>query len=291
MADPRERTEEEREAARRERERQRDGTARPEPAPAPKPPRVVRANGPRLARPDPGAGRPNRTALRTPRPPRPPSRAQTDGLPPTHSRRRRVLAVIALVLALVLVWFLVELFQPFAGDGQGSVTVVVAPHSSVSKVGDLLERDGVISSSFFFQLRATLSGDRSDLRSGTYHLKKDMSYGSVLSILTKAPPAAPTTGITITPGRTRHQIDALLRAQEVSGSYYAATRASPLLNPTAYGAPRGTNSLEGFLFPDTYQLIEPVRISALIADQLTDFKRQFATVDMRYARSQHVSAY
>ena len=84
------------------------------------------------------------------------------------------MAVIALVLAAVLVWFLVELFQPFAGDGHGSVTVVIPPHSSVSKVGDLLENDGVISSSFFFQLRATLSGDRGDLRAGTYHLKKDM---------------------------------------------------------------------------------------------------------------------
>ncbi len=199
--------------------------------------------------------------------------------------------MIALALAVVLVWFLVELFQPFAGDGQGSVTVVIPPHSSVSKVGDLLENDGVISSSFFFQLRATLSGDRGDLRAGTYHLKKDMSYGSVLSILTKVPAAAPVTGLTITPGRTRRQIGTLLRGQGVSGSYYLTTRSSPLLNPTAYGAPRGTNSLEGFLFPDTYQLTEPVRISALVADQLTDFKRQFATVDTRYARSQHMTPY
>jgi uncharacterized YceG family protein len=196
-----------------------------------------------------------------------------------------------LVVAVVLVWFLVELFQPFTGGGHGTVTVVIPPHSSVSKVGDLLEHDGVISSSFFFQLRATLSGDRGSLRAGTYHLKKDMSYGSVLSILTKAPPPVPTTGLTITPGRTRRQIDALLRAQGVTGSYYAATRSSPRLNPTAYGAPRGTKSLEGFLFPDTYQLREPVSISALVADQLTDFNRQFATVNLGYVRSQHLSAY
>jgi uncharacterized YceG family protein len=196
-----------------------------------------------------------------------------------------------LLLAAVLVWFLVELFQPFHRSGHGSVTVTIPPRSSVGKVGDLLEHDGVISSSFFFQLRATLSGDRGDLRAGTYHLKKGMSYGSVLSILTKAPPAARVTGLTITPGRTRRQIDALLRAEGVAGSYYAATRNSPLLSPTAYGAPRRANSLEGFLFPDTYQLREPVSISALVADQLTDFKRQFATIDMRYARRQHVSAY
>jgi UPF0755 protein len=279
MADPGERTPEEREAARLERERRRDGGARPEPTPVP----VARDVPP--AQP----GRP--AAVRAPRPPRPPARSQAAGTPPTHSRRGRILAVVALLVALVLAWFLVELFQPFHGDGHGSVTVVIPPHSSVGKVGDQLERDGVISSSFFFQLRATLGGDRGDLRAGTYHLKRDMSYGSVLSILTKAPPAAPVTGLTITPGRTRRQIDKLLRSEGVSGSYFSATSRSSLLKPTAYGAPARTNSLEGFLFPDTYQLTEPVKVSALVGDQLNNFKRQFATVDMRYARSQHVTPY
>jgi UPF0755 protein len=294
MADPRERTAEEREAARLERARRRDGGARPEPTPGPPPRNAGAARpeskplpAPRNAR----AGRPGRTAPPPPRPPRPAGRSQPAGDPPTHSRRRRIFAVVALLLALVLVWFLVELFQPFHGDGHGSVTVVIPPHSSVGKIGDQLERDGVISSSFFFQLRATLNGDRGDLRAGTYHLKRDMSYASVLSILTKAPAAAPVTGLTITPGRTRRQIDTLLRSEGVSGSYYTATRRSPLLNPTAYGAPARTNSLEGFLFPDTYQLTEPVKIPVLVADQLNNFKRQFATVDMRYARSQHVTPY
>ena len=50
------------------------------------------------------------------------------------------------------------------------------------------------------------------------------------------------------------------------GSYLAQTRHSRLLSPATYGAPRNTPSLEGFLFPSTYQLVEPVKISALIAD-------------------------
>jgi UPF0755 protein len=300
MPDPRERTPEEREAARLERERRRDGGAAPEPTPVPPianarierpepaPVRAARhASGPRNAR----TGRALRTAPRPPGPARPPARSQSGDAPPTHSRRRRIFAVVALLLALVLLWFLIELFQPFQGDGHGSVTVVIPPHSSVGKVGDQLERDGVISSSFFFQLRATLDGDRGDLRAGTYHLKLDMSYGSVLSTLTKAPAAAPVTGLTVTPGRTRRQIDNLLRSEGVSGSYYSATRRSPLLNPAAYGAPANTDSLEGFLFPDTYQLTDPVKISALVGDQLSNFKRKFATVDMRYARGQHISTY
>jgi UPF0755 protein len=302
VPDGTERTAEEREAARRERERRRaaaDGGPAADDMPDDAPvPDVPDAAPDPAARPVPRAARASRSTRGTPRPARPnprPTRAiprrEPAGPPVTHSRRRRIIAVVALLLALVLVWFLVELFQPFHGDGHGSVTVVIPPHSSVGKIGDQLEHDGVISSSFFFQLRATLNGDRSDLRPGTYHLKLDMSYSAVLGILTKAPPTAPTTELTVTPGRTRRQIDALLRSQGVSGSYYSATRRSPLLNPTSYGAPARTNSLEGFLFPDTYQLTDPVRISALVADQLTNFKRQFATVDTRYARSQRLTPY
>ncbi len=200
-------------------------------------------------------------------------------------------AVLALVVAAVVVWFLVELFQPFSGSGSGSVVVVIPPHASASAVGDRLSHDGVIDSSFFFQLRATLDGERGDLHAGTYRLERGMSYGAVLAILTKPPPPVPVTELTIIPGRTRRKIDSLLKSQGISGSYYAATRRSALLNPTAYGASRGTDSLEGFLFPDTYQLREPVSIAALVADQLKRFKQQFAAVKLDYARSRHLTAY
>lgn len=208
-----------------------------------------------------------------------------------HSRRGRILALLALLVAAVLVWFLVELFQPFHGSGSGSVVVVIPPHASAGTVGDKLARDGVIDSSFFFQVRATLDGERGDLRAGTYRLKHGMSYGAVLAILTKPPPPAPVTEVTITPGHTRRQIDALLRSQGVSGSYYADTRRSALLNPASYGATAATDSLEGFLFPDTYQLFEPVSIPALVADQLRRFKQEFATVELASARSRHLTPY
>ena len=77
----------------------------------------------------------------------------------------------------------------------------------------------------------------------------------------------------------------------MAGSYLNATRHSSLLNPRSFGAPAKTPSLEGFLFPDTYQLREPVSIGALVADQLRDFKKHFSTVKLAYARSHHLTAY
>ena len=208
-----------------------------------------------------------------------------------HSRTGRIVSILALVVAAALIWFLIQLFQPFQGSAHGRVTVEIPAHTSSSKIGDLLARDGVISSSFFFELRATLDGERSDLRAGVYHLQQGMSYGAVLTALTKAPPAARVSELTITEGRTRHQISALLRAQHVAGNYLAQTRRSPLLNPREYGVRRHPPSLEGFLFPDTYQLVEPIKTSALVADQLRTFKLQFARVNFGYARRKHLTPY
>jgi peptidoglycan lytic transglycosylase G len=221
------------------------------------------------------------------------SRRQAGGRqrPQRAHRGGRIVALIALVLAAAVIWFLAELFQPFHGSGHGNVAVTVPAHSSSNKVGDLLERDGVISSAFFFELRATLAGDRGKLRSGTYHLKQGMSYGDALKVLTTVPPAPPTTELTIVEGRTRRQIDALLRSEGVHGSYLSATRRSPLLKPRAYGAPRGTNSLEGFLFPSTYELREPIKLGALVADQLRNFRQRFAQVKLGYARRKRMTPY
>jgi uncharacterized YceG family protein len=315
------RTPEDREAARRDREARRGGQGfEPEMPRAPDPP-------PRAADPSPPAGPPTvqwpppaQWPAPAPPPPEPPAldppydppafaeRPLHKGSPPRGRRavraprersggpRRRstaarIVAVAVLVLAIVAIWFLDQLFQPFTGSGHGSVVVTVPSGSSTGSIGDQLAHDGVISSSFFFGLRATLDGDRGKLRAGTYHLKRGMSYGAVLSVLSTAPPAAPTTEVTIIPGRTRRQIARLLHQQGVHGRFLTDTEHTTLLNLRAYGAPRNLSNLEGFLFPSTYQVRTPISIPALVNDQLTTFRQQFATVDMSYARSKNLTPY
>jgi UPF0755 protein len=216
-------------------------------------------------------------AARTPPPRRRPAPRRK------HSLAGRIIALLMLAAAAGLIWFVVELFQPLHGSPHGSVTVTIAPHSTATQVGDELVRAGVVPSGFFFELRATLAGDRGALLAGTYHLQQGMTYGAVLSALTTPPPAAKVTNVTIIEGRTRAQLNDLLRREGVPGSYFAATRRSPLINFAAYGAPRNTPDLEGFLFPDTYQLVEPISIQKLVNDQLSTFRQRFATVSLAHA--------
>jgi UPF0755 protein len=225
------------------------------------------------------------------RPPRSPRRG-----PQGEARRPRrwlgrIAALIALLVAAAVIYVAIETFQPFGTSPHGHVTVHIRPHTSAADVARLLQSRGVIASRRFFELRTALDGDRDKIRAGTYRLQKSMSYGAVLKRLTTAPPKARTSQLTITEGHTRQYVAALLRKQHVPGSYLAATRHSPLLNPRHLGAPRSTHTLEGFLFPDTYQLVDPIRMHALVADQLKDFKRRFATLNLSAARRDHLTPF
>jgi uncharacterized YceG family protein len=205
--------------------------------------------------------------------------------------RARGGALLALAAAIAAVWFLLSLFQPFAGGGSGSVIVNIPKGSSSSQVGSILAHDGVVSSGFFFQLRALVEGKRGDLHPGVFRLKRNMSYAAAIEALSKPPPAAIVIRVVIPEGYTRAQIATLAPEDNLTGSYLAASRRSSQLNPARYGAPGATPSLEGFLFPATYELIAGTPVSKLVSDQLVAFRQRFGSAEVRRAHDLHVTPY
>ena len=223
--------------------------------------------------------------LTAPPPPQSPSPGDR-GPRPRWGRIAALLAVVAVLAGVA--WFLVSLFQPFADDGGERVRVVVPRGSSLEQIAELLEQRGVVSSSTFFQLRTRLEGRSDELKPGTYVLRKDMSFSAALDALEQGVPPN-IVQVTIPEGLSRREIAAVV-PRGLRGSYLAASRRSPALSPRQYGAPAGS-SLEGFLFPATYELKKGVPVNRLVERQLAAFKQQFATVDMRYARSKNLTPY
>jgi uncharacterized YceG family protein len=218
-------------------------------------------------------------------------RARGGGLGRTRLTRARGGALVALAAAIAAVWFLLSLFQPFAGGGSGSVIVNIPKGSSSSRVGSILAHDGVVSSGFFFELRAFVEGKRGDLHPGVFRLKRNMSYAAAIEALSKPPPAAILIRVVIPEGYTRAQIARLAPEDNLTGSYLAASRRSSLLNPARYGAPGGTPSLEGFLFPATYELNAGTPASKLVSEQLIAFRQRFGSAEVRRAHDLHVTPY
>jgi len=205
--------------------------------------------------------------------------------------RGRTGAVAALALAAAVVWFCVSLFQPFAGAGTGSVIVEIPKGSSASKIGSILARHDVVASGFFFEVRALVEGKRGDLHSGRFKLRHDMSYASAIDVLSKPPPALIAVKVVIPEGFSRLQISRLAQADTLRGSYLAATQRSPLLDPLRFGAPAHGVSLEGFLFPATYDLVAGAPVTGLVRLQLQAFRQRFGPALARRARTLGVTPY
>jgi peptidoglycan lytic transglycosylase G len=213
-------------------------------------------------------------------------------LPSPPRRRRRFLLPLLVILVLVGVaaaWFLTSLYQPGKEMGTGRAAVVIPRGSSLGVIAERLDAAGVISRPFFFKLRVRMAGHANDLKPGRYVLQKGMSYGDVIDKLTVGVPRT-VINVTIPEGRARREVAPLVKHAGVKGSYLRASVRSRHLRPRRYGAPRRA-TLEGFLFPSTYELKRGATVRALVAKQLAAFKQNFAKVRMSYARKKNLSPY
>jgi UPF0755 protein len=202
---------------------------------------------------------------------------------------RHPFRIFALIAALFVLWFLNSLFQPFHGEGTGRVPLTVPKGSSVSEVGDLLADEGVIDNSTLFQARVTLAGKRSEIYSGNFTLAHEMSYGDAIEALSQ-PPVKRTITLTIPEGYTRSQAAQVVEEVGVPGDYTKATIKSRYLDPAQYGG-KGAKDLEGFLFPDTFELKPRAPVEDLVQLQLQDFKRRIKGVEMGYAKSKNLTVF
>jgi UPF0755 protein len=217
---------------------------------------------------------------------------------PARRRHRsvgaRLIGLFALAVLAVVVIGALMLFQPFGSAEGAQVQLTIPQGSSARAIGDQLAEAGIVDSGLFFSLRATMSGKRESLRSGRHTLRKDMSYGKALAALseTDVSTKAPTIDVTIPEGRSRREIAPIAKRAGLTGDYLAASkRFKGALNPFRYDAPRGTRSLEGFLFPATYELRPAAPARDLVERQLATFRERFASVDLSRSRRKNLTAY
>jgi UPF0755 protein len=212
------------------------------------------------------------------------------------SWRRRIAALLALAGIIVAGYLLNAIFQPMHGSGTGALRVTIPAGASAGDIGKLLEAKGVVADATYFQLNATLTGRRGTLHPGTYTLARDMSNGDAIAALAKGPKAKPplkTVPVTFTEGPSiREMAPVVDKSGKVKGSYLKAASAPAVLRRIrALGAPKGTKTAEGFLFPATYKLVVGSTAADLVDKQLRAFKDNIAQVDMRYAKRKNLTRY
>jgi UPF0755 protein len=135
--------------------------------------------------------------------------------------------------------------------GQPSVTVNIPPGTSTSGIADILERRGVIGSKLAFQAYVKLNS--LELQAGQYTIPGGTSLADAVALLSHNQAAAAVT-VTIPEGYTAKQIGALLAKK---GLFSADAFLTATMQPHRADFLAGHDAslgLDGYLFPDTYQL-------------------------------------
>jgi UPF0755 protein len=209
-------------------------------------------------------------------------------------RRQVLIAAVVLIVVLAAVLFAADrvLFGGPSGPPGAPVSVTIPEGASVEHIGDILDKAGVVGNGRRWALDVRLHGNSGGLRAGTYTLHVNEHYSVILATLRAGPTVAPTVKLTIPEGHALRDIAKLdaPRAGISPKSYRAAVRrAKPPAGYRATGKER--LGMEGFLFPATYQISKPVKADALVAQQLTAFRRAAARVDFRVAAKKNLTRY
>lgn len=160
--------------------------------------------------------------------------------------------------------------QPGVRDGEEKVFRIVRG-DRFADIGARLSQEGIIKSISVFKLYALFSGQAQKFQPGTYELSQAMSVPEIVRILTTS--GSNEVVVTIPEGYTLRDIDALLTAAHVLGKG-ELEQAHPRDFASEYPFLAKAESLEGFLFPDTYRFERQSSISHVLSRFLMNFQEK-----------------
>jgi UPF0755 protein len=208
-----------------------------------------------------------------------------------HKTKLLVLFVVFLVL-LGTVVVGAHYYRGCASPGPssiGSVRFTVARGASASEVvGDLADAKLINCGGFVGNLLMRETGAAATLRAGTYTLHGGMSLDAIVGVLSTAPKSVPTTDVLIPPGyRVDPQIaDRLRDTLGIPSVQFVAAAQSGRFSLEPY-LPKGTSTVEGFLYPDTYRLATSGETPAAVIKTLLDEFR-IRTKDLPWGNAGHL---
>ncbi|HEY8998833.1 MAG TPA: endolytic transglycosylase MltG [Candidatus Saccharimonadales bacterium] len=195
---------------------------------------------------------------------------------------RRLLTVVAISLVLVVVatYFVRRVYNhDLLPVGTGEVkTITITSGESLDTIAAKLSSEKLIRSNWAFKLYVSTKQVRSNLEAGTYSLSPSQSTPEIVSVLTHGKIA--TTLVTILPGQRLSQIQSALIADG-----FSASSVQSALSVTQYVSsypkllgdlPQGA-TLEGFLYPDSFQKDTTTTPEDIVNDSLTEMQNHLTS--------------
>jgi UPF0755 protein len=135
------------------------------------------------------------------------------------------------------------------------VEVVIDEGSSAGEIGSVLEKKGVIASAFGFRLAAKLEGGAEKIQAGRYEIATNLTARDALTTLVEDGPVIEFVQVTFPEGSWLTDFARILdRETHLSDDRFLELATSGEIRSNYQ--PEDISTLEGLLFPSTYQIVE-----------------------------------
>jgi UPF0755 protein len=206
-----------------------------------------------------------------------------------------VIFVISLGVVSLLIyfaWITIEnrFIMPVAAGDKTPVTVTIQRGASTQTIAAALEDKGIIRSAAAFKLYVDIFDQGAKLKAGAYELNRSMTVEEIVSRLKIGVARAKVETFTITEGMTIEDIANVLLKKGLlkdknkfielcrTGSNFQDYEVISSLNQP--DDEKRTYKLEGYLFPDTYEVYVDSTEEAIIKKMLGRFSDMFSTDDI-----------
>ena len=191
------------------------------------------------------------------------------------------LAIVGIILALILAPYLTS--KELALEPK---EIRIAPGTSTKSIAKQLADERIIRSSLLFEVVAYFEGASRYLQAGTYELSAAMSPREIIHQL-KAGKVVHRHFV-VPEGLTVAQIAQLFEDERFGTAESFNRAARDLQWQKRYGIEG--NSLEGYLFPNTYKLVDGIPAAKVIKMMLDEFNRHWTRERTQEAKSLNFSA-
>jgi len=185
-----------------------------------------------------------------------------------------------LLAALIVVGaggYLWSLAPAAPGQNTAKSIIRVEPGASLSDIAALLKSHGCLRSVLAFKLHAVVTGQASELESGTYEVSPAMFAPQLIAMLAAGRQATAT--VTIPEGFTLAQIAQRLAKAGLADEqqFRAAATAQAVADILPVNLPEEVRNAEGYLFPETYRFTLGTAPEKLVARMIGEVEKRFIT--------------
>jgi UPF0755 protein len=165
----------------------------------------------------------------------------------------------------------------------------ISEGASASEIGELLAEQDVIRSALGFRIAAFLEGGAEDIQAGKYELHQGLNARDAFRALLENGPTVEFVTVTFPEGSWLTDFARILeRDTQIEGDAFLDLVTSGSIRSTYSD---GVDTLEGLLFPSTYQVVEDDDARSVARRLVTEFEKQANTLDFARVQEQGYTPY